>query len=284
MLMGEMCASVGSVFAERLVVCRAMRCKETSKEASNTAIGMKVLFDAKFSPMIASADKVRFVNSFVPPFFLAHPSTSIYLHTSTNIKMQLVLAVIALTCSSFGAAFQPMTGGNRWLLPTPPSSIKLLSASDTKELPSLASQVRSVNYFISRKCNYACKFCFHTAKTSNYLELAQAELGLQMLKDAGTEKINFAGGEPFLHPTLLGELCKKSHEMGLAVSIISNGSRITPEWMKDYGVYVDVLGVSVDSFSPETNALIGRGHVSACCNGLAHVYFIPPYILRYDIE
>ena len=91
------------------------------------------------------------------------------------------------------------------------------------------------------------------------MTLAQAELGLKLLKDAGTEKINFAGGEPFLHPILLGELCKKSHELGLAVSIISNGSRISSEWMGEYGAYVDVLGVSVDSFSPDTNALIGRG-------------------------
>ena len=81
-----------------------------------------------------------------------------------------------------------------------------------------------------------------------------------MLADAGTEKINFAGGEPFLHPILLGELCRiASDELGLAVSIISNGSKITAEWMQMYARYVDVLGVSVDSFDKETNAAIGRG-------------------------
>ena len=31
----------------------------------------------------------------------------------------------------------------------------------------LVDRVRSVNYFISRKCNYACKFCFHTQKVSS---------------------------------------------------------------------------------------------------------------------
>jgi radical S-adenosyl methionine domain-containing protein 2 len=89
--------------------------------------------------------------------------------------------------------------------------------------------------------------------------LEQAQLGLKLLQAAGTEKINFAGGEPFMNPILLGELCKTSHELGLAVSIISNGSMITPKWMELYGAFVDVLGVSVDSFRPETNALIGRG-------------------------
>ena len=119
---------------------------------------------------------------------------------------------------------------------------------------------RSVNYFISRKCNYSCKFCFHTAKTSHSLPIEESAKGLRLLKDAGCEKINFAGGEPYLHPILLGELCQvASEELGMAVSIISNGSLISNEWMEMYAKYVDVLGVSVDSFQPETNANIGRG-------------------------
>jgi radical S-adenosyl methionine domain-containing protein 2 len=91
------------------------------------------------------------------------------------------------------------------------------------------------------------------------LDLEQAKLGLELLREAGTEKINFAGGEPFLNPKTLGELCKKSHELGMAVSIISNGSRTSRKWMEEYGYFVDVLGVSVDSFVSTTNAKIGRG-------------------------
>lgn len=64
----------------------------------------------------------------------------------------------------------------------------------------------SVNYHFSRKCNYQCGFCFHTAKTSHVLSIEQAKLGLLKLKEAGMKKINFAGGEPFLYPDFLGEL------------------------------------------------------------------------------
>ncbi|KAI0563257.1 hypothetical protein FGB62_44g018 [Gracilaria domingensis] len=122
-----------------------------------------------------------------------------------------------------------------------------------------SSAVQSVNYFISRACNYSCKFCFHTQKNTTVLDIDQARLGLQKLREAGTEKINFAGGEPFLQHGLLGELCTTAYELGMAVSIISNGSLITPKWMQQYGRYVDILGVSVDSFDPKTNAAIGRG-------------------------
>ena len=73
-----------------------------------------------------------------------------------------------------------------------------------------------------------------------------------MLKDAGMEKINFSGGEPFLHKRgkFLGELVKfcKQEISVPSVSIISNGSLITERWMAEFGEYVDILGVSCDSF------------------------------------
>ncbi len=53
----------------------------------------------------------------------------------------------------------------------------------------VANQLKSVNYFISRECNYKCKFCFHTQKNVDKLALEEAKLGLKMLKDAGTEKV-----------------------------------------------------------------------------------------------
>jgi radical S-adenosyl methionine domain-containing protein 2 len=82
------------------------------------------------------------------------------------------------------------------------------------------------------------------------------------------EKINFAGGEPFIHADLLGALahfCK--HDLGdVAVSIISNGSLIQEDWLDQWGDNVDVLGVSVDSFVEATNDSIGRG-----CPGRDHL-------------
>ena len=43
----------------------------------------------------------------------------------------------------------------------------------------------SVNYHFTRKCNYSCGFCFHTAKTSFLLPIDDAKHGLRMLADAG---------------------------------------------------------------------------------------------------
>ncbi|XP_073905199.1 S-adenosylmethionine-dependent nucleotide dehydratase RSAD2 isoform X2 [Castor canadensis] len=121
----------------------------------------------------------------------------------------------------------------------------------------------SVNYHFTRQCNYKCGFCFHTAKTSFVLPLEEAKRGLQLLKQAGMEKINFSGGEPFLQDRgeYLGKLVKFCKvELGLpSVSIVSNGSLIRERWFRDYGEYLDILAISCDSFDEQVNVLIGRG-------------------------
>ena len=43
------------------------------------------------------------------------------------------------------------------------------------------------------------------------------------------------------------------------ISIVTNGSLVKKDFFKKYGKYVDVFGVSCDSFDKETNIKIGRG-------------------------
>jgi radical S-adenosyl methionine domain-containing protein 2 len=112
----------------------------------------------------------------------------------------------------------------------------------------------SVNYHFTRKCNKTYKFCFHTKKSSHVASDDEMIRGLRLLKEAGMCKINFAGGEPFLYPKKLGELCRYCKEvLGLeSVSIITNGTNVTEKWLREHGQFVDVLGVSCDSFDERT--------------------------------
>ncbi|KAK5122575.1 hypothetical protein LTR85_003838 [Meristemomyces frigidus] len=57
---------------------------------------------------------------------------------------------------------------------------------------------------------------------------------------------------------MLSRYCKEDLQME-SVSIISNGTLIKKSWLEKNGQYVDVLGVSCDSFNEDTNIAIGRG-------------------------
>ncbi|KAJ7180117.1 hypothetical protein C8R43DRAFT_870937 [Mycena crocata] len=128
-------------------------------------------------------------------------------------------------------------------------------------VPSRDTKPVSVNYHFTRKCNKTCAFCFHTEKTSFVALEADMKRGLRLLRDAGMRKINFAGGEPFLYPKKLAMLCRFcKEELGLeSVSIITNGTLVTEAWMRANARWVDVMGVSCDSFDEDTNVRIGRG-------------------------
>ncbi|KAK5070433.1 hypothetical protein LTR64_000104 [Lithohypha guttulata] len=119
----------------------------------------------------------------------------------------------------------------------------------------------SVNYHFSRQCNKSCGFCFHTALTSDKAGLNDAKKGLRLLKEAGMRKLNFAGGELFLHPNFLGSLvdyCKEELRLE-SVSIVTNGSLVREEWLKKHARNIDILAVSCDSFNEQRNIEIGRG-------------------------
>ncbi|KAK2093356.1 Radical S-adenosyl methionine domain-containing protein 2, partial [Saguinus oedipus] len=170
---------------------------------------------------------------------------------------------------------------------------------EEEEDPPLPTTPTSVNYHFTRQCNYRCGFCFHTAKTSFVLPLEEAKRGLLLLKEAGMEKINFSGGEPFIHDRgeYLGKLVKfcKTELQLPSVSIVSNGSLIREKWFQNYGEYLDILAISCDSFDEQVNVLIGRGqgkknHVEnlqklrTWCRNYRVAFKINSVINRFNVE
>jgi len=91
--------------------------------------------------------------------------------------------------------------------------------------------------------------------------LPNAKKAMALLKASGMKKINFAGGEPFMNADFLGQLaryCKETLQLE-SVSVVTNGSKVTSKWLKEYGPYLDIMAVSCDSFNDTTNIKIGRG-------------------------
>ncbi|KAG8733653.1 Radical S-adenosyl methionine domain-containing protein 2 [Ceratobasidium sp. 414] len=110
------------------------------------------------------------------------------------------------------------------------------------------------------RCNYECSFCFHTSKNLFILPLDQAKDGLRTLVDAGMHKLNISGGEPFLNSTHLGEVfkfCKTELKLE-STSVVTNGSKVTEKWLDEYGEYLDIIAISCDTFSVETDLAHGR--------------------------
>uniref|UniRef100_A0AAQ5ZJY2 S-adenosylmethionine-dependent nucleotide dehydratase RSAD2 n=1 Tax=Amphiprion ocellaris TaxID=80972 RepID=A0AAQ5ZJY2_AMPOC len=208
---------------------------------------------------------------------------------SPKLLLQLCISTIhSIFASVFSKVRYWTAGGCKGSVSVLPAAAAAAAAADSKLNQSKdrdATTPTSVNYHFTRKCNYKCGFCFHTAKTSFVLPLEEAQRGLKLLKESGMEKINFSGGEPFLHEKgeFLGEMvqfCKQDLQLP-SVSIVSNGSMIKEKWFQKYGAYLDILAVSCDSFDEATNQLIGRAQGRK--SHLENLYKIRNWCQQYKV-
>ncbi len=119
--------------------------------------------------------------------------------------------------------------------------------------------IRSVNWHITQRCNYSCKFCFSQKLGPEITSLESAKEILRYLRDMGMEKINFVGGEPTLHP-LFFEIVMEAKAMGFVVSVVSNGYYLNPSIIQKLKPYVSWVGLSIDSADEKVEIALGRGN------------------------
>lgn len=109
-----------------------------------------------------------------------------------------------------------------------------------------------------------CKFCFatfqdvkHSILPKGHLPKEQAIEVVLQLADIGFEKITFAGGEPTLC-SWLPDLIATAKDAGLTTMIVSNGSKLSDEFLAANKSKLDWIAVSIDSLNSDTNIATGR--------------------------
>ena len=121
----------------------------------------------------------------------------------------------------------------------------------------------AVNWHLEAYCNYGCKFCYAPLREQREKERISKDEGfiiLQSIADYGVEKINFVGGEPMLNP-YIDDWIIAAKELGLVTSIVSNGTKMTDEWLLRMAPHLDWLGLSIDASNDKIHARIGRGRI-----------------------
>ena len=119
-----------------------------------------------------------------------------------------------------------------------------------------------INFHITDICNYNCKYCFAKYHLKD-LPLEDAKRVIDEAKSYFDQngilngRINIAGGEPTLYP-YIEEIIRYIKERGMSVSIITNGSHLTPEFCLRMAGTLDMIGISIDASTAEGNRRVGR--------------------------
>lgn len=131
-------------------------------------------------------------------------------------------------------------------------------------MTNIIDEMPSVNFHLWEPCNMRCGFCFATFQDvkqtilpKGHLERDDCLAVVERLAEAGFQKINFAGGEPTLCPWLRDSV-KAAKERGMITAIVTNGSKLTPDYLDAMRGNLDWVTLSIDSVDPEKLKQSGR--------------------------
>jgi radical S-adenosyl methionine domain-containing protein 2 len=137
-----------------------------------------------------------------------------------------------------------------------------------------------INWHVIEACNFKCKYCYATwQREERKLDVLHDESSSTQLLNAlwaffrpenttnplrkslqwSHIRLSIAGGESLLYPKRVLAIAKYARQLGMRVSIITNGS-LLPQGaeLTDLAQQLSCLGLSIDSFCTETNLEIGR--------------------------
>jgi len=101
--------------------------------------------------------------------------------------------------------------------------------------------------FLTYDCNLKCSHCFlfNRPKVGTPLQTNQWKKILFDFANNDGKHITFSGGEPTLHNSFF-DILSYAHNLGLTVTVLTNGTNISQDLINTYSLYVDELQVSLD--------------------------------------
>ncbi|MDD5568598.1 MAG: radical SAM protein [Candidatus Omnitrophica bacterium] len=113
-----------------------------------------------------------------------------------------------------------------------------------------------VNWALTYRCNHSCRYCGVSDNKTVELSTREAISAIDEMRDCGTRKIHFTGGEPLVREDfpLLLDYCRKK---GISMSVNSNGALVRQGIKSLRGI--DGLSLSLDGPQEIHDAVRGEG-------------------------
>lgn len=122
----------------------------------------------------------------------------------------------------------------------------------------------TINYHFTEACNMRCRYCFAVfsdcglSRKEERFEIITALAKAPVAPGLpGPRRLNFVGGEPTILP-YFPDLVSHAVDRGFTVSLVTNGTMLLDKGFPAFFNKFKMIGLSIDSLDPATNAQIGR--------------------------
>lgn len=144
------------------------------------------------------------------------------------------------------------------------AAIKARNFANNLECPqaNVIQNFNTLNIYITNACNLRCQHCFVNAgiPLRNELSLDEWEKVLETFRAAGGKAVTITGGEPAIRHDL-PIIVKKAANIGLNVTILTNGILWNELLIKSIAPFVSEVQISLDGVDEEMNAKVrGEGY------------------------
>ena len=115
------------------------------------------------------------------------------------------------------------------------------------------SHEKNVYIYLTNNCNERCKHCYMYAGDIHIQELP-SEIWKRVLSDfkaCGGQGVTFTGGEVTVYKDF-DTVLRHAKEIGLNVTVLSNGISWKDETIKKCATFIDEIQVSIDGYDPES--------------------------------
>ena len=111
--------------------------------------------------------------------------------------------------------------------------------------------------YLTNSCNLRCPHCYMKAgeKMKNELSCDDWKDLLTDFKNEGGKGVTFTGGEPLMNKSF-GEIVKHAHNIGLEVTVLTNGILWDEEKINSLYPYITEIQISIDGFDDKSNSVL----------------------------
>lgn len=112
---------------------------------------------------------------------------------------------------------------------------------------------KNVYIYLTNNCNQRCKHCYMYAGDIKIEEVSVEKWisVLEELSQNGCEGVTFTGGEITVYDGF-EKLIKCAHELGLSVTVLSNGILWSEELVDSLAEFIDEIQISIDGYDSES--------------------------------
>jgi len=125
----------------------------------------------------------------------------------------------------------------------------------------MATKLKGAFLSITNKCNLNCRHCYQKTAPKNELKTQEWLRITDELKKLGAEKINFTGGEPFVHKDfwkILDYACKK----GFETEVFTNGTLLDEKKIRKLEKYRTALSFNLETLDKKAADLCKKHKIA----------------------